>query len=385
MTVLTTPMFTEFAPAERASQAELQSQVQFFASMPLMDSFFAAVPDGVLILNQYRQIVYANDAFLTLLNIPDVQTIAGLRPGEAVNCEHAFQTAGGCGTTEHCSTCGAVNSILKAQAGKKNSEECRISTKNEEQDVDSLDLRVLSTPYHFDGVNYTVFTVSDISNEKRRRVLERLFFHDITNTAGSIFGLSELLSDIQSIEDLEDFGFEEMLSTASRQLLDEIQAQRQLMAAENGELAINRDFFYTNTFLQDLIKTYKNHPVAEARQVKLDDSAENLLIKSDRAILSRVIGNMIKNALEACSPGETVTVGCQKLLDFVRIWVHNPKHMPKHVQLQVFQRSFSTKGNGRGLGTYSMKLFSENYLQGRVSFESTPEDGTTFMGMFPLE
>ncbi|MFA7348153.1 MAG: ATP-binding protein, partial [Desulfurivibrionaceae bacterium] len=52
--------------------------------------------------------------------------------------------------------------------------------------------------------------------------------------------------------------------------------------------------------------------------------------------------------------------------------------MPENVQLQIFQRSFSTKGTGRGLGTYSIKLLGERYLKGRVSFTSTPEKGTTF-------
>jgi sensor histidine kinase regulating citrate/malate metabolism len=46
--------------------------------------------------------------------------------------------------------------------------------------------------------------------------------------------------------------------------------------------------------------------------------------------------------------------------------------------MQLFQRSFSTKGTGRGIGTYSMKLFGEKYLEGRVDFESTRENGTTF-------
>jgi signal transduction histidine kinase len=94
---------------------------------------------------------------------------------------------------------------------------------------------------------------------------------------------------------------------------------------------------------------------------------------------------MVKNALEACSPGETVTVGCHKVYDYVRFWVHNRKHIPQKIQLQIFQRSFSTKGSGRGLGTYSMKLLSENFLQGRVSFESTAKDGTIFMGMYPID
>ena len=59
--------------------------------------------------------------------------------------------------------------------------------------------------------------------------------------------------------------------------------------------------------------------------------------------------------------------------------------MPRPVQLQVFQRSFSTKGAGRGLGTYSIKLFSERFMRGRVFFTSTPEAGTTFTAAYPVE
>ena len=57
--------------------------------------------------------------------------------------------------------------------------------------------------------------------------------------------------------------------------------------------------------------------------------------------------------------------------------------MSQEAQLQVFQRSFSTKGRGRGLGTYSVKLLSERYLGGRVSFSSTPEAGTVFRLFLP--
>ncbi len=52
--------------------------------------------------------------------------------------------------------------------------------------------------------------------------------------------------------------------------------------------------------------------------------------------------------------------------------------MPREVQLQIFQRSFSTKGLGRGLGTYSVRLLTERYLKGSVSFTSSAEFGTTF-------
>jgi signal transduction histidine kinase len=50
----------------------------------------------------------------------------------------------------------------------------------------------------------------------------------------------------------------------------------------------------------------------------------------------------------------------------------------------VFQRSFSTKGTGRGLGTYSIKLLTERYLGGRVWFESAEGHGTTFHAEFDI-
>ncbi|MHC4874743.1 MAG: ATP-binding protein [Planctomycetota bacterium] len=56
------------------------------------------------------------------------------------------------------------------------------------------------------------------------------------------------------------------------------------------------------------------------------------------------------------------------------------------VKLRVFQRNFSTKAdNGRGLGTFSMKLFGEKFLGGSVTFVSTEEEGTVFKLTLPLK
>jgi signal transduction histidine kinase len=101
-------------------------------------------------------------------------------------------------------------------------------------------------------------------------------------------------------------------------------------------------------------------------------------------LLSRVLGNMIRNAIEASSPGETVTIGCFGKDDKIHFWVHNPAYMPEGIGLQVFDRSFSTKGAGRGLGTYSAKYPTEKYLAGEISYTSSEEQGTTFTAVYPL-
>jgi sensor histidine kinase regulating citrate/malate metabolism len=68
------------------------------------------------------------------------------------------------------------------------------------------------------------------------------------------------------------------------------------------------------------------------------------------------------------------------------IEVHNNGVIDEEVQLQLFKRSFSTKSSaGRGIGTYSMKLFGERYLNGRISFRSSREEGTLFSFSLPLE
>ena len=78
-----------------------------------------------------------------------------------------------------------------------------------------------------------------------------------------------------------------------------------------------------------------------------------------------------------------MTAGCAGEGDDVRFWVHNPMFMPPSVRLQIFKRSFSTKGSGRGLGSYSVKILTECYLKGKVGFTSSKEGGTTFFVILP--
>jgi signal transduction histidine kinase len=121
------------------------------------------------------------------------------------------------------------------------------------------------------------------------------------------------------------------------------------------------------------------------RLIRIKDASRSTRFTSDEALLGRVIGNIVKNAIEASVPGETVTIDCFTSDGFIHFRVNNPTYMPENIRLQVFNRSFSTKGTGRGLGTYSMKFLTEKYLHGRITFTSTEEEGTTFTAACPLE
>lgn len=369
---------TEFAPAERSSQDTVKHQHSHFTEFKMLRTIADSVPDVILILNSNRQIVCANQLLLETLNQDSLDSVLGKRPGEALNCKNAFKTEGGCGTSEFCRTCGAVQAILQSQKGLSDMKECRIV----QQTGDALDMRVWATPLEIAEEKFTIFAAKDISNEKRRRALERIFFHDVLNTAGGLQGFAQML--YETMKDDPD----EIISTMyhiSETLIDEINAQKALMAAENNDLKLNIAEIPSLMLLNRLKETYENHIVAEDKTIKISIKSEEITFRSDLALVKRVVGNMLKNALEASKNGDTVELSCHREDDQIRFSVNNSIYIPRDVQLQIFQRSFSTKGAGRGLGTYSMKLLSERYLNGQVGFKSEKESGTTFYVTYPIE
>lgn len=329
-----------------------------------------------VILNSDRQVVFANRPLLDTLGVGEEADALGLRTGELLGCIHST-SSGGCGTTESCRNCGAVNAALSAQRGKEAEDECRIVR----HDGSALDFRVRARPLQVDGDCYTLFDLTDISNEKRRQALERIFFHDVLNTATGLRGLSWMMheADGDALREMLD-----QLGTTSEQLIGEIQAQRLLLAAENRELAVEPSPLNSAELLRRVAKAYENHEVAAGRTIRLGDLM-GCDFSADHTLLARVLGNLIKNALEAVARGDAVTVGCKHDGSHVSFSVHNDTYMSRATQLQVFQRSYSTKGTGRGLGTYGAKLLTEQYLHGEISFVTDRAGGTTFTVRLPIE
>jgi hypothetical protein len=246
-----------------------------------------------------------------------------------------------------------------------------------------MDFRVTATPYIEKGTEYTIFAIHDISNEKRRQTLERVFFHDVMNSAGGISGLSSILQELDDSSDMKEIA--RTISRAANNMVDEIQNQRQLIAAERGDLEPVFSVTNTMTLLNDVVDLFSKHEIIKDKVLYIDKKMDDLVVYTDLAILRRILGNMVKNALEASPANTTVTLSAHGKKDSILFSVHNSTWIERKVQLQLFKRSFSTKGTGRGIGTYSMKLFGEKYLKGKVWFQTSPEKGTTFYISIPVD
>ncbi len=342
---------------------------------PVLDT----VPDFLLVLNAEREIVYASRKTYEVLNLTPEMLQRGIRPGNALDCASVVSGENECGGTPFCAVCGAYRAIVSSLQGMEDVQECRILRR----DGSALDFQVWSKPLEVQGTPFSVVAFKDISSDKRRRALERIFFHDILNTAGVLTGFANLLKEADEAERALIYHELEQLS---RRLVDEIQSQKRLLEAEIGDLQVQVQTLRSRTLLAEVVSGFEALAQNQGCRLILHDSAEDVEFLSDSTLLWRILSNLIKNALEASHPGQVVTVACGRVAsDALEFQVHNESCMSRDVQLQVFKRYFSTKDVERGLGTYSVKLLTERYLKGSVDFVSQPGQGTTFFARYPLE
>lgn len=384
-------MKTDYAEPERTQISDIEKQAKDVSSQYVIVESLKSSNTLFMILNARRQIVFANKMLLELFNC-SLKKVLGKRPGEIFSCVNSTINEGGCGTSRLCQYCGAVNAILEALNGKNSEKECRISSFENGRNT-SYDLQVSARPVTFENESYIFFSVIDISDKKRKEILEKTFFHDLLNTAGGMIGLTHLLQDQLKGHNEDSADTAELICDLTDKLLSEIQTHRKLLSAENGDLEVSIKEFSLNEFLESIAKTVQtmNHQNTYGQSSTGTETRfvlkkhKDLKLQTDSTLLQKILLNMIKNAAEAPNCTPVVTIDTEILKNEVCFRVHNDFYIAQETQGQIFQRSFSTKGSNRGIGTYSMKIFGENYLNGKVEFSSDPENGTVFTLKIPLK
>lgn len=365
--------------SQRSGPESLEKQQKALRTQPGIQFLIDAIPTMTAVLNNNLEIILANQSFADFAQKIEL----GARPGEAVRCINA-RSFSSCGISRLCQICGAIKSILESrQSAELASCEWHLTREKDNSD-EGLDLRVWARTVEFENEQFTVFSFMDISSEKRRNALERIFFHDVLNTIDGIQGVSDLLQD-DHIPDAEVHELAHLLNLSTVELVDEIREQKTLTYAETGELKPEWKTVESSELMDHLQHQYQNHPASENRSITLNSNSEHFKVVTDHTLIHRALGNLIKNALEASVPGATISLQCHHHGHNAIFTVHNPGIIPLEVQRQIFKRSVSTKGEGRGLGTYSIKLLVEHYLKGHVSFISTEQTGTLFRVEIPLE
>jgi nitrogen-specific signal transduction histidine kinase len=368
----------------RATEEQLLFSRKMFYNDTFYHNFIDGLSDIVIIINKERQILYANKVLLDLLCINDSIDLLGIRYGEALNCVNAKIECTGCGTSKNCCVCGFLNTIIESQEINKKVTKDATIVRQLDGKRETLQYQISCTPLQLTGSNCWMLHLEDLSETFRKSSLDNIFFHDILNTSGLINGMSSLILKLDDGKQANS-KYLRILSDLSKRLIDEINAQKIMSYAENGKLVIDLKTISIFDFLQETISYLSFHFDMENKQIKLETESKDCEIKTDSNLLRRVIINMVKNAIEASNKNENIVIGCKYTDNSILIHVNNKGVIPIGVQKDIFKRFVSTKAKtGRGLGTYSIKLITEQYLGGKAYFTSTEQEGTCFYVKLPI-
>ncbi len=176
----------------------------------------------------------------------------------------------------------------------------------------------------------------------------------------------------------------DIIMKSTQRLNEEIAIQSILANEKNAIHLFKKARASIKEIREDLELIVSRHSLKGKRNIEYAWPDCEISLNTVSLLVSRVLGNMIVNAMEACSDGDTIRLSTCITPELVRFDVWNAQVIQEGIQKRIFQRHYSSKtGVGRGLGTYSMKLFGEKYLQGVVAFTSAAGEGTTFSLTLP--
>ena len=237
-----------------------------------------------------------------------------------------------------------------------------------------------------------IIALSDVSHELSNQEVDswikliRVLTHEIMNTITPVTSLSEtLLTRVTADKDLEQ-GLETIHKTGT-ELLAFVNNYRRFTHVPKPQPAL----FYVEPFLERMALLC-NH------EVEISVSPKDLLVYADESLLSHVVTNLLKNAVEAfkekeredkqeCRSADLQSAASKKA--FIRLQAYanaqesiiidvsnNAGLIPDDVASHIFIPFFTTKPEGSGIGL-SLSRQIMRVSGGSLTLHQDKEKGTT--------
>ena len=132
------------------------------------------------------------------------------------------------------------------------------------------------------------------------------------------------------------------------------------------------------------INTLKPLNIPESIQCSFEIDP-SIRLRSDPTLISRILTNLVTNAIQAMPHGGKLLIGAYAIDSKVAIEVTDTGvGIPENVKDKLFTPMFTTKAKGQGLGLAVVKRLVEA-LNGTVGFESQEGKGAKFIIQLPLD
>ncbi|MBQ4056977.1 MAG: GHKL domain-containing protein [Bacteroidaceae bacterium] len=250
-----------------------------------------------------------------------------------------------------------------------------------------MNLSVRVSGITIQGKSLRIIALNDINRELDEREIDswirltRVLTHEIMNSLTPVTSLSETLLALpvsQQDEELRQ-GLETIRITG-KGLVNFVTSYRRLTRLPVPEPAL----FDVRPFLERVVRLAKHQYPSSTIRFLLDDVQEDLMVYADESMMTQVLTNLLKNAIQAIGESEKGEIRIRAFVDeqeSVRIEVaNNGPRIDPELAAQIFVPFFTTKEDGSGIGLSLSKQIMR--LQGgSIALLPYQDELTTFVVM----
>lgn len=223
--------------------------------------------------------------------------------------------------------------------------------------------------------------------EKKNKELDNFVYkvsHDLRGPISSLMGLNNVVNlDVEDEKSLKYFAmYHEQIQRLETIILDFIDLTRM------KESKIVKSLIEFDEIIDQCVKAYNYMPNFDSIQfsINIDKSIE---FYADKSSVNSIVQNLVENAIKYSSsrrePIINITVSYTETNDSIEVKVEdNGIGIQDEYKEKIFDMFFRANSNvqGSGLGLYILKTATER-LNGKVTFESQYNKGTTFTILLP--
>jgi nitrogen fixation/metabolism regulation signal transduction histidine kinase len=120
----------------------------------------------------------------------------------------------------------------------------------------------------------------------------------------------------------------------------------------------------------------------EKIKINLVSVNKSIIVLADENHLKRIFINLIRNSIQA--QAENINISISSINESVIILISDDgKGIPENILPKIFEKGFTTKKDGMGLGLNLAKRYLTN-ISGEIEIQSTSKNGTVFRLTLPL-
>lgn len=235
----------------------------------------------------------------------------------------------------------------------------------------SKDLLIKKSALTVNDKSFTLFTFSDLSRQLQVAEVEswekltRVLTHEIMNSLTPIQSIAENMSDKTSPRDgAEAF---RTISSSSRSLMQFVKNFREFTKLPEPKMRV----LYLKPLLESCVRMGEEYATDRNLRIGLLCIPPDVMVYTDETLLSRVLLNIIKNAVEADSSAIEIEAEV-KADESVEIRISNDGDpISDDAAGQIFTPFFTTRSSGSGIGlSLSRRIIT--HLGGTLSFKTKP-------------